>query len=148
MNNKIKKLLASGTLNPNPEKVLDVQFKTNSFFDSCDLMQVKYEMLRRVLYEAWPVTRATDEFGLSRPAFYLAKEAFEKAGLNGLLPQKRGPKQPHKLTEDIMTFIYEQRRIEPTVSVSMLVANIKSHFGISFHKRSIERALAKHQKKR
>lgn len=147
MGDKIKKLSDNGTLNPNPNKVLDVQFKTNSFFDSYDLMQVKYEMLRRVLYEAWPVTRATDEFGLSRPAFYLAKEAFEKAGLNGLLPQKRGPKQPHKLSEDIMTFIYEQRRIDPSVSVLALVTNIKSHFGVSFHKRSIERVLAKHQKK-
>ena len=147
MNEKIKKLAQNGTLNPHPNKVIDTQFTIGNFFDAYDLMQVKYEMIRRVLHEAWPITRATHEFGLSRPAFYQAQEAFKQSGLSGLLPQKRGPKQAHKLSKEIIAFIHEQRGVDPTISVLLLIANIKSHFGVSLHKRSIERALAKHQKK-
>ena len=37
-----------GTLNRKPEAVLDEQFATGDFFDARDIVQVKYEMLRRV----------------------------------------------------------------------------------------------------
>ena len=147
MSEKIKKLTGNGTLNPHPNRVIDIQFKTNHFFDADDLMQVKYEMLRRVHHEAWPITRATHEFGLSRPAFYQAQEAFKQSGLRGLLPQKRGPKQAHKLSKEIMTFIHEQRGANPKISILLIVKNIKSQFGICLHKRSVERALTKNQKK-
>ena len=45
---KIKALLEEGTLNPTPEKVRDPKFRENEFFDPRDIVQVKYEMLRRV----------------------------------------------------------------------------------------------------
>jgi hypothetical protein len=56
------------------------------FFDPHDAAQVKYEMLRRVRVDDQPVTAATRAFGFSRPTFYQAHEAFERAGLPGLLP--------------------------------------------------------------
>ena len=37
-----------GTLNPHPDAVTDPLFHTGDFFDPADLLQVKYEMLRRV----------------------------------------------------------------------------------------------------
>jgi transposase len=147
MDEKIKKLSENGSLNPNPDKVFDVQFKTNDFFDANDLVQVKYEMLRRVHYDSWPITQATKEFGLSRPVFYQTKTTFEKSGLSGLLPQKRGPKQPHKLSKEIMAFIQEQRAYDAKTPITSLVKAIDEQFGITIHKRSLEKYLAKNQKK-
>ena len=57
----------------------------NTFFDPEDLVQVKYEMLRRVREDGQAVTQASAAFGFSRPSFYEAQVAFERAGLPGLV---------------------------------------------------------------
>ena len=49
-NPKTAALRRHSSLNPHPEKVRDELFLSNAFFDPCDIVQVKYEMLRRVLY--------------------------------------------------------------------------------------------------
>ncbi len=41
-------LAESGTLNAHPEAVQDPAFGESGFFDPRDLVQVRYEMLRRV----------------------------------------------------------------------------------------------------
>jgi len=46
-------------------------------------------------------------------AFYQAQSAFQQDGLAGLVPRKRGPKQAHKLTEEVLTFIEQVRQKEP-----------------------------------
>ena len=94
---KTKALLEEGTLNPTPEKVRDPKFRENEFFDPRDVVQVKYEMLRRVSIEKASVTCATEEYGVSRPTYYQSKASFDKRGVAGLVPQKRGPRGPHKL---------------------------------------------------
>jgi hypothetical protein len=91
-------LKANGTLNPHARRVHDALFHETPFFDPRDLLQVKYEMLRRVRIDGWPVSRAAAAFGLSRPSFYQTQRAFERHGLGGLLPRKRGPKAGRKLT--------------------------------------------------
>ena len=53
------------TLNPHPERVSDLLFQTYVFFDPCDLVQVKYEMLRRVMVEDQPVVITAATFGFS-----------------------------------------------------------------------------------
>ena len=63
------------------------------FFDPEDLVQVKYEMLRRVREEGAAVTQASAAFGFSRPSFYAAQAAFQEAGLPGLVPQRPGPRR-------------------------------------------------------
>lgn len=45
---KASVLAEEGTLNPAPEKVSDPKFQEDGFFDPRDIVQVKYEMLRRV----------------------------------------------------------------------------------------------------
>src|SRR5882672_107414 len=62
-------------------------------------------MLRRVQSEGKSVTDAAANFGFSRPSFYQALSAFQQDGLAGLVPHKRGPKQAHKLTEEVLSFI-------------------------------------------
>lgn len=147
MDKKIKKLSENGSLNPYPDKVTDVQFKTNVFFDANDLVQVKYEMLRRVHHDSWSVTKTSKEFGLSRPVFYQTMMAFEKSGLSGILPQKRGPKQAHKLSKEIIAFIQKQRAYDTKIHVASLAESIEEYFGVTLHKRSLEKYLAKNKKK-
>ena len=83
-------LKRTSTLNPHPEAVTDPLFKQNPFFDPRDLLQVRYEMLRRHSTEAMSILDAAAAFGVSRPTFYQAQSAFSRAGLAGLLPGQRG----------------------------------------------------------
>lgn len=145
---KLRTLQQQGTLNPRPKEVRDELFLQDEFFDPRDLVQVKYEMLRRVQSEGKSVTAAAANFGFSRPSFYQALSAFEQDGLAGLAPRKRGPKQAHKLTEEVLTFIGEVRRKEPSVRLAELVKRIQERFGTKVHPRSIERSLMRRQKKR
>ena len=72
-NPRLQALIEEGTLNPAPEKIKDPKFLGGEFFDPHDIVQVKYEMLRRVSVEKAPVTGATGEYGVSRPTYYQAK---------------------------------------------------------------------------
>jgi transposase len=65
----------------------------------------------------------------------------------GLVPHKRGPKQAHKLTDEVLSFIGEVRQKEPSVRLPDLVKLIQERFGTKVHPRSIERSLLRHQKK-
>ena len=145
---KLETLRDQGTLNPRPKAVTDPLFAEGSFFDPRDLVQVKYEMLRRVQSEGHSVTGAATAFGFSRPSFYHARAAFEEAGLAALVPRKRGPKQAHKLTDEIVAFILETRQQDSSVRPSDLVGLIQERFGTTVHPRSIERRLRRRQKKR
>lgn len=139
---KVKVLLEEGTLNPNPEKVRDPKFQQNEFFDPRDLVQVRYEMLRRVSIEKASVTDATEEYGVSRPTYYQARTNFDERGVAGLVPQKRGPRGPHKLQGDVLTFVEQQLVAGEPVRARELVKLIQQEFGLNIHPRTIERAVA------
>jgi transposase len=141
-------LQAEGSLNPRPEAVTDALFRKDPFFDPRDLVQVKYEMLRRVQSEGQSVTHAAAVFGFSRPSFYQALSGFQKRGLAGLVPRKRGPKEAHKLTAEVIQFVRESRATDPGLRLPELVRLIARHFGVTVHPRSLERALSRSQKKR
>lgn len=140
-------LRARCCLHLHPHTVVDPLFQAHDFFDAHDLLQVKYEMLRRVHYDIWSITQASQAFGFSRPAFYQAQEAFEAQGLMGLIPHKRGPQTAHKLSPAIMAFIQEQQEANPQLSMPTIVKEIQEQFAISIHRRSVERALSRRQKK-
>jgi transposase len=144
---KAQVLRDHGSLYPHPERVTDELFQEVEFFDSHDLVQVKYEMLRRVRMEQWSVTRAAETFGFSRPAFYQAQATFEEHGVAGLLPQKRGPKRAHKLSDEVMRFI-DTITQEVSLSPPAIAQRVQEHFGLSVHPRSIERAQKRRGKKR
>ncbi len=121
---KLGALRGNGTLNPRPASVADETFRASAFFGARDLVQVKYEMLRRVRVERAPVTRAAEAFGVSRPTFYQAHAAFVQAGLGGLVPRKRGRRSAHKLTPAVMAYVTEARAGEPR-SITTLVQQIE-----------------------
>jgi transposase len=140
-------LRQQGALNPHPEQVTDELFLTNEFFDTRDLVQVKYEMLCRVRSEGQSVSRAAIAFGFSRPSFYQTQASFEQGGLPALIPQKRGPKEAHKLTNAVLAFVRQLREEDPSLRPADLATRLRQTYGITVHPRSIERALARSQKK-
>lgn len=144
---KTRSLSGQGVLNQHPERVKDSLFRENEFFDPRDLVQVKYEMIRKVTTDGKPVAQAAQEFGFSRPSFYQAQSAFEKEGLPGLIPRKRGPRTRHKLTEEVMKSIEKVRAENASADPKDLVKHVQAHFGIRIHQRSIERAIADKKKR-
>jgi hypothetical protein len=91
-------LKQTGTLNPRPDAIVDPLFRENPFFDPKDLLQVRYEMLRRHSVERVSIVDVATTFGVSRPTVYQAQAAFQHGGLSALLPKARGPKEGHKLS--------------------------------------------------
>ena len=141
-------LRQQGALNPAADRVADPLFQQNEFFDSEDLVQVKYEMLRKVETEKKTVSHTAAAFGFSRPTFYIAQAEFEQEGLLGLVPKKRGPRGPHKLTGDVMEYVLSERKSEPRPSAVELSRRVKQQFGLVVHPRTIEKALRLQEKKR
>lgn len=144
---KSQTLKANGTFNPHAQRVRDALFQAQPFFDPHDRLQVKYEMLRRVRVEGWPVARAAAAFGVSRLSFYKTQQAFEQQGLSGLMPRPRGPKDGHKLTAAVMDMIWRWRAAEPALSSLAIAERLRQRLPLSVHPRSIERALARRPKK-
>lgn len=144
---KTDALREQGALNPHPDRVRDKLFVEHDFFDARDLVQVKYEMVRRVEAEGASITEAAAAFGFSRPSYYQAQEVLRLRGLAGLLPKKRGPRGAHKLSDEVVEYLMQVRVSEPGVSSRELAVRVERRFGMRVHARSVERALARREKK-
>jgi transposase len=138
---KADALAEDGTLNPAPDKVGDPKFQEGGFFDPRDVVQVKYEMLRRVSVENTSVTDVSDQYGVSRPTFYQAKADFDEGGIAGLVPQKRGPHGPHKIQSEVLAFLIAQLSPGEPIRARELTKLVQKEFGINVHPRTIERAV-------
>lgn len=134
-------------LNPKPQTVHDPTFTSdNPFFDANDLVQVKYEMLRRVRQEGQRVSQASGAFGFSRPSFYQAQAAFEESGLPGLVPRRPGPRRAHKLSDQVLDLLESELAVDPGLTSSDLVGVVQERFGLKVHPRSVERALRRRKR--
>jgi len=135
------------SFNPKAQAVSDPAFTPdNPFFDARDLVQVKYEMLRRVRQEGQPVSQTAAAFGFSRPSFYQAQAVFERAGLPGLMPQRPGPKRAHKLSEEVVDVLEQTLSENASLNSAQLAQLLKERLGLKVHRRSVERALARRKK--
>lgn len=88
---KVAALREERSLNPRPEAVRDPAFAGSEFLDARDMVQVKYEMVRRVRVEGEAVSRSAAESGFSRPSYYQAASAIDAGGLAALVPARPGP---------------------------------------------------------
>ena len=145
---KIDALRQRGSLNPHPDRVADPVFQTSNFFDARDLVQVKYEMVRQVRVDGRPVRHSAATFGVSRPTFYQAQALLDGGGMAALVPRKPGPRRSHKLDPDVMGFIGQLRVDDPSLRAADLADRVQQRFRRTVHPRSIERALARQEKKR
>jgi transposase len=138
---KRRALQASGTLNSRHASVRHALFQQSDFFDPRDLLQLKYETLRALQQDGYSIARAADEFGLSRPTIYQAQNHFQERGLEGLLPEKPGPKNPHKLTHQVCQHLGELLQAEPELGARELARRVRQRFHVELHPRTIEKAL-------
>lgn len=134
-------LIGDGTLNLSFDRVRDPKFREGDFFDPRDIVQVKYEMLRRVRVDNASIINAADEYGLSRPTYYKAEENFKASGVAGLVPRKRGPHGPHKIQSEVVTYLESQIQPGEPIRARGLAIKVQKRFGITIHPRTIERAL-------
>jgi len=137
-NTRRRVLEEAGLLHPRPEAVTAPLFVGHgSFFLALDKVQVKYEMLRAHVVDGLSATAAAEQHGYSRAAFYLITAAFDQGGMHGLLDEPRGRRGPLKLTADVMQFVASA---DPMLSGSRLASEVEERFGVSLHRRTIERA--------
>ena len=128
----------AGLLHPHPEAVCAPLFNSReSFFLALDKVQVKYEMLRAHVIDGLSATAAAEQHGYSRAAFYLVTAAFDQVGMRGLLDEARGRRGPLKLTPELLEFLSSA---DPTLSGAQLASEVERRFGVSLHRRTIERA--------
>jgi len=145
---KAAALRRAHAFNPRAQAVDDAAFTSgNAFFDARDLVQVKYEMLRRVREEGQAVSHAAATFGFSRPAYYQAQAVFDAAGLPGLVPQRPGPKRAHKLSEEVVDRLEHALEADPLLNSAQLAQHLEDELGLRVHRRSVERALGRRRKK-
>ena len=142
---KASELARSRTLNAHPEAVSDEAFGAAGFFDARDVVQVKYEMVRRVEADGASVSTAAGAFGFSRQSYYTAAAALADGGLAALVPAKPGPRGAHKLTAEVLDHLEALRAADLSVRASELAEAVAQQFGVRVHPRSVERALARRE---
>ena len=131
-------LETAGLLHPHPDAIRAPLFTgSEPFFLPLDKVQVKYEMLRAHAVDGATVVAAAGAHGYSRAAFYLVLEAFEERGMTGLLDERRGRRGPVKLTSEIVAYLHDA---DPQASGAQLAELVLNRFGVSLHRRTIERA--------
>jgi transposase len=131
------------SLNRRPEAVRDPAFAGSEFLDARDMVQVKYEMVRRVRVDGDAVSRSAAQFGFSRPSFYEAAAAIDAGGLAALVPERPGPRRAHKMSDEVVAFARQALEADPILRAAELVGPIEQRFGVRVHPRSVERALAR-----
>ncbi|MBC8423546.1 helix-turn-helix domain containing protein [bacterium] len=129
-------------LNPKANEVASPLFQRIDFFDPHDKLQVKYEMLRAHEVDGVSVSRAAEQFGYTRQAFYQVKRAFQERGLAGLLDRKRGRKGPVKCTPEVVAFLVREKQGEPDLSGRELAERLRKHKGVEVHRRTVEKVVA------
>ena len=141
-NKKIKHrhLKKAGLFNPDQERVKDPLFlEHTNFFDPCDNLQIRYEMLRSHLMESDSVVEVCRRFGISRQSFYTIEETFKQEGTAGLLPKRPGPRGPSKITAEVLEFVLQCLQAGQKISIIEIKSQIQKKFGVSLHRRTIEK---------
>ena len=87
---KVRALRETRSLNPRAEAVSDQAFAASEFLDARDLVQVKYEMVRRVRVEGEPVARRLMRSGSRASRSMPRRRRSMRAGCRRWCPSARG----------------------------------------------------------
>jgi hypothetical protein len=63
------------------------------------------------------------------------------------VPKKPGPRRAHKLSAEVVDFLQQQRAEDAALRPAELARRVRARFGRRVHPRSVERALARREKK-
>jgi transposase len=129
-------------------EVRDERFHPGAFFDPADVIQRKYEMLRRHRVDGLSVTEAAALFGVSRQTFYKVAHDFDVHGLVGLSPAKpkakTGPRGGWKCTGEVLAYAARRRRQRPALGLAALTREVEERFRIRLTSEALRIALGKH----
>ena len=139
---KIQRLSETRTLNPDPESVTDPLFANSSFFDPKDLLQVRYEMVRSHIKET-TLKETAARYGMSVATCVRLKRTYREGGLHALIPGRRGPRGPRKITPEMLDFAKEYLEHHGDTSIRTLAKLVSEQFEVSIHFSALHRALAK-----
>jgi transposase len=132
-------LKKEGILNPNPERVLCSEFQSLDFFDSLDLPQVRYEMLRLARVGNVSVSEACRQFGFSREYFYRLERTFMERGYVSLLGSRKGRRPVIALNQEIVNYVAQRKIEEPGLSGEKLRKEILRIYKVECSRRTVER---------
>lgn len=143
--NKKEILLTNGTFNKNHAKVTKANFRNGGFYDPMDIVQVRYEMIRDADVSTGTIEQVSNEYGYSRASYYHIRDNFENGGMAALIPDKTGPREPRKFTDEIQEYVNDYIGRNPSASSSQIADEIESSKGVTVSKRTVERF--RHKKK-
>jgi hypothetical protein len=126
-------------LNRFPETVKDETFiKQSDFFDPRDIVQVKYELLRRCEVDGKDVASACIDFGFSRTTYYKVQQAFLRGGLPSLMGRPRGRPNPIKVTDVVLGFTIAEKAKNPKLTAKDMVAAIYARYHLRLSVRMVQ----------
>ena len=137
---KRQRLRQSGTLNAHPQRVLAEPFRDSPFHDPDDLLKVRYEAVRQARQGRVSRAETARAHGFSRHTLHRLERLFRDRGLAGLVPRKRDPRGPHKISDEILRFVDEQRTARGPLGSTVLVREIQARFGVAIHRVSLDQA--------
>jgi len=83
---------------------------------------------------------AAEKFGLSRQRYFQLRQQFQQSGLDGLVPQKRGPKRNYRRTDGIVRQVIRHRFLDPDASAEVIAQKLIQS-GATISIRSVERII-------
>jgi hypothetical protein len=122
-----------------PERVQDERFiEQPDFFDPKDIVQVKYELLRRCEVEGRDVAPTCLEFGFSRTTYYKVQQAFLDGGLPALMGRPRGRLKPIKVTDILRGYLIAEKAKNPKLSAREMVPALEERYHVQLSERMIQ----------
>jgi transposase len=134
---KKKFLEQEGLINPKPERV------SHPLFETLNLPQVRYEMIRTARVENISVSKACELFGFSREYFYKLERSFMARGYVALLGSTMGRRPIIALNQEIVNFIVHRKMEQPTVSGENLRQELQKLYNVDCSRRTVERIVEK-----
>ncbi len=126
-------------LHRSPENVKDERFTQQSdFFDNRDIVQVKYELLRRCEVEGSDVASTCPDFGFSRTTYYKVQQAFLSGGMPSLMGRQRGRPKPIKVTDVVLGYTIAEKAKNPKLTAKDMAAALDTRYHVHLSERMVQ----------
>ena len=84
---------------------------------------------------------AAEKFGFSKQRYFQIRHAYLKHGAHALQSQRRGPKRPHRRTDEAVRQVIRCRFLDPEASAEVIAQKLRQA-GVLLSTRSVERVIA------
>ena len=122
---KATEFARSRTLNPHPESVSDETFVASAFFDPRDLVQVKYEMVRKVQTDGASVQGRRGRLRTLASDLLHGGCGARQEWSGRSAAAKPGPRRAHKLTDEVLDYVVELVAADPRVGSRRLADAVR-----------------------